>query len=157
MIGGMQRRLPRYGLLAVGGYLAVAFLGRGLFPLAVQKFVVAPTELTRETPYLRYHIAATRQAWGLDSVEVRELAGEAGLTLADIRANGPTIENVRLWDREPLLQTFGQLQEIRTYYDFVSVDDDRYSIDGSLPSGPALAARAQRRPRCRPAPSSTST
>jgi hypothetical protein len=130
MIGGMQRRLPRYGLLAVGGYLAVAFLGRGLFPLAVQKFVVAPTELTRETPYLRYHIAATRQAWGLDSVEVRELGGEAGLTLADIRANGPTIENVRLWDREPLLQTFGQLQEIRTYYDFVSVDDDRYSIDG---------------------------
>ena len=26
--------------------------------------------------------------------------------------------------------TFGQLQEIRTYYDFVSVDDDRYWIDG---------------------------
>src|SRR5206468_3762762 len=32
--------------------------------------------------------------------------------------------------RDPLLQTFGQLQEIRTYYDFVSVDDDRYWIDG---------------------------
>ena len=74
MIGGMRRRLPRYGLLAVGGYLGVAFLGRGLFPLAIQKFVVAPTELTRETPYLRHHIAATRQAWGLDSVEIRELA-----------------------------------------------------------------------------------
>jgi uncharacterized membrane protein (UPF0182 family) len=130
MIGGIRRQLPRYGILAVAGYLAVAVVGRGLFPLAIQKFVVAPTELTRETPYLRYHIAATRQAWGLDSVEVRELAGEAGLTLADIRANGPTIENVRLWDREPLLQTFGQLQEIRTYYDFVSVDDDRYLIDG---------------------------
>ncbi|HEX6668934.1 MAG TPA: UPF0182 family protein, partial [Gemmatimonadales bacterium] len=129
-IGGMQRRLAWYGFLAIAGYWAVAVLGRGLLPLAVQKFVVAPTELTRETPYLRHHIAATRQAWGLDSVEVRELAGEAGLTLADIRANGPTIENVRLWDREPLLQTFGQLQEIRTYYDFVSVDDDRYSIDG---------------------------
>ena len=130
MVGVMRRRLPRYGLLAVAGYLAVAVLGRGLFPLAIQKFVVAPTELTRETPFLRHHIAATRQAWGLDSVEVRELGGEAGLTLADIRANGPTIENVRLWDREPLLQTFGQLQEIRTYYDFVSVDDDRYMIDG---------------------------
>ncbi len=130
VIGGMQRRLPSYGLLAVAGYLGVAVVGRGLVPAAIQKFVVAPTELTRETPYLRHHIAATRQAWGLDSVEVRELAGEAGLTMADIRANGPTIENVRLWDREPLLQTFGQLQEIRTYYDFVSVDDDRYSIDG---------------------------
>ena len=130
MVGGIQRRLARYAFLAIAGYLAVAVLGRGLFPLAMQKFVVAPTELTRETPYLRHHIAATRQAWGLDSVEVRELGGEAGLTLADIRANGPTIENVRLWDREPLLQTFGQLQEIRTYYDFVSVDDDRYWIDG---------------------------
>jgi uncharacterized protein len=130
VIGGIQRRLPRYGLPALAGYLALAVLGRSLYPLAIQKFVVAPTELTRETPYIRHHIAATRQAWGLDSVEVRELAEEAGLTLADIRANGPTIENVRLWDREPLLQTFGQLQEIRTYYDFVSVDDDRYSIDG---------------------------
>ncbi len=130
LLGGMRRQLGRYALLAIGGYLAVAFLGRGLFPLAMQKFLVAPTELTRETPYLRYHIAATRQAWGIDSVETRELAGEATLTLADIKANAPTIENVRLWDRDPLLMTFGQLQEIRTYYDFVSVDDDRYWIDG---------------------------
>ena len=56
--------------------------------------------------------------------------GDAKLTIDDIRANSPTVENVRLWDRDPLLQTFGQLQEIRTYYDFVSVDDDRYLING---------------------------
>ena len=130
LIGGVRGELLRYGLWGVGGYLAVAIIGRGLLPSAVQKLVVAPTELTRETPYLRYHIAATRQAWGLDSVETRELSGEADLTLADLRTNSPTLENVRLWDREPLLQTFGQLQEIRTYYDFVSVDDDRYWIDG---------------------------
>jgi len=130
MIGGVRGRLGRSAVLAIGGYMAVAIVGRSLFPSAMQKFVVAPTELTRETPYLRYHIAATRQAWGLDSVETRELKGNDTLTLADIRANAPTIENVRLWDRDPLLQTFGQLQEIRTYYDFVSVDDDRYWIDG---------------------------
>jgi uncharacterized membrane protein (UPF0182 family) len=130
LIGAQRRELGRYGLRAIGGYLLVAFLGRGLFPLAMQKLVVAPTELTRETPYLRSYIAATRQAWGIDSVETRELNGEASLSLGDIRANAPTIENVRLWDRDPLLLTFGQLQEIRTYYDFVSVDDDRYWIDG---------------------------
>ncbi|MGD8727327.1 MAG: UPF0182 family protein, partial [Gemmatimonadales bacterium] len=79
---------------------------------------------------LEHHIAATREAWGLDRVTVRDLSGESRLTLADIEANTATIENVRLWDRDPLLQTFGQLQEIRTYYDFVSVDDDRYWIDG---------------------------
>jgi uncharacterized membrane protein (UPF0182 family) len=130
LIGGFRRQLGLYALLGVGGYVIVAFVGRGLLPLAMQKFVVAPTELTREMPYLRHHIVATRQAWGIDSVETRELNGEADLTLADIRANAPTIDNVRLWDRDPLLMTFGQLQEIRTYYDFVSVDDDRYWIDG---------------------------
>ena len=130
VVGAMRGQLARYALGAVAGYVIVGLIGRWLFPLAMQNFLVAPTELTRETPYLKNHIVATRQAWGLDSVEVRELRGEAGLTLADIRANGPTIENVRLWDRDPLLLTFGQLQEIRTYYDFVSVDDDRYWIDG---------------------------
>jgi uncharacterized membrane protein (UPF0182 family) len=130
LVGALQGRLVAYGLWAIGSYLALAFVGRSLFPLAMQTFVVAPTELTRETPYLRNHIVATRQAWGLDSVDVRELRGSAGLTLANIRSNAPTIENVRLWDRDPLLMTFGQLQEIRTYYDFVSVDDDRYWIDG---------------------------
>ena len=35
-----------------------------------------------------------------------------------------------LWDHQPLLDTFAQIQEIRTYYDFVSVDNDRYMIDG---------------------------
>jgi hypothetical protein len=130
VIGAQRGALARVGLWAVGGYLLVALVGRGLFPLVMQKLIVAPTELTRETPYLRYHIAATRRAWGIDSVETRELNGEANLTLADIRANAATIENVRLWDRDPLLMTFGQIQEIRTYYDFVSIDDDRYWIDG---------------------------
>ena len=130
VVGAARGRLGRYALWAVAAYAAVGVVGRRLIPLAMQNVLVAPTELTRETPYLKNHIIATRQAWGLDSVEVRELRGEAGLTLASIRANGPTIENVRLWDRDPLLMTFGQLQEIRTYYDFVSVDDDRYTIDG---------------------------
>jgi uncharacterized membrane protein (UPF0182 family) len=130
LFGALRQRLPRYALIGVGAYVLVGILGRWLYPQIMQKFVVSPTELTRETPYLANHIAATRQAWGLDSVETRELGGGTPLSIADIRANGPTIDNVRLWDRDPLLQTFGQLQEIRTYYDFVSVDDDRYWIDG---------------------------
>jgi len=130
LVGGARRMLGWYGVLAVGGYVSVAILGRGIVPALMQKFVVAPTELTRETPYLERHIAATRRAWGIDSVQSRDLEGVPTLTLASLRANAATIENVRLWDRAPLLRTFGQLQEIRTYYDFVSVDDDRYWIDG---------------------------
>ncbi|MEO6446050.1 MAG: UPF0182 family protein [Gemmatimonadaceae bacterium] len=130
LLGGIRRRLGLNAVLAIGGYFVISFVGRAVAPAIIQKFVVAPTELTREEPYLAHHIAATRIAWGIDSVEVRDLEGEATLTLASIRANSPTIDNVRLWDREPLLRTFSQIQEIRTYYDFVSVDDDRYWIDG---------------------------
>src|SRR5881396_2450126 len=128
--GAKSQRLARNTVLAVGLYLGVSLLGVALYPTIVQRLIVAPNELVKETPQLAYHIAATRRAWGLDSVVTRDLTGEAGLTERDIRANRPTIDNIRLWDRDPLLQTFGQLQEIRTYYDFVSVDDDRYWIDG---------------------------
>src|SRR6266545_280523 len=131
VLAGLRRKRPgRTVLLAVASYFGVSLLGVVVYPAIVQKFVVAPNELSKETPQLRRHIDATRRAWGLDSVLVRDLSGEARLTERDIQANRPTIDNVRLWDRDPLLQTFGQLQEIRTYYDFVSVDDDRYVVDG---------------------------
>ena len=128
--GALRRKIVWFAFLAAASYVAVSFIGGAIYPWAVQRFVVAPTELTREAPQLRNHIRATRTAWGLDSVQTRDLSGDAQLSLQDIRANAATIENVRLWDRAPLLRTFGQLQEIRTYYDFVSVDDDRYIING---------------------------
>src|SRR5688500_1853036 len=79
---------------------------------------------------MEYNIAATRDAYALDRVEERELPGEGSLTKQDIENNRETLDNVRLWDHQPLLETFGQIQEIRTYYDFVSVDNDRYVING---------------------------
>ena len=111
-----------YGLVLIAGTTAAA---------VVQRFVVTPNEQEKEQPYIEYNIASTRAAFALDEVETRELTGDATLTAEDIAGNAPTIENVRLWDHEPLLDTFGQLQEIRTYYDFVSVDNDRYVIDGT--------------------------
>ena len=128
--GMVRRKIVWFTFLSFFGYIAVSIVVGGLFPFAMQRFIVSPTELTRETPQLRHHITATRSAWGIDKVEDRALSGDATLTLANIRANSATVENVRLWDRDPLLQTFGQLQEIRTYYDFISLDDDRYMVNG---------------------------
>ncbi len=130
VVGGIRHRFALHAAVALVVYAGVSAVGRFLVPTAIQKFIVAPTELTREEPYLAHHLEATRRAWGIDQVEVRDLGGEADLTLESLRANAPTIDNVRLWDRAPLLRTFSQIQEIRTYYDFVSVDDDRYWIDG---------------------------
>src|SRR5213076_1128694 len=98
--GAKSQRLARNTVLAVGLYLGVSLLGVALYPTLVQKLIVAPNELVKETPQLASHIAATRRAWGLDSVVTRDLTGEAGLTERDIRANRPTIDNIRLWDRD---------------------------------------------------------
>jgi hypothetical protein len=128
--GIMRGKLIWSAVSAAVFYTIVSVLARGVVPAAYQKLVVSPNELSRETPYLRNHIDATRKAWGLDHVESRDLSGEVQLTMAEIKANAATVDNVRLWERPLLKQTFSQLQEIRTYYDFVSVDDDRYTIDG---------------------------
>jgi hypothetical protein len=119
-----------WGLTVAAALYAVVLVGGSLYASALQRFVVTPNEVARETPYIGYNIEATRQGFALDRVEERELSGDAGLTRADIDRNRDTIDNVRLWDPQPLLQTFGQLQEIRPYYDFIAVDNDRYDING---------------------------
>ncbi len=117
--------------LAIGLYIVVS-IGGEVYSSVLQRFVVTPNEQVRETPFIENNIAATRRAFGLENVEERPLSGDALLTRNDVTNNAATLENVRLWDHQPLLETFGQIQEIRTYYDFVSVDNDRYVIDGKL-------------------------
>jgi uncharacterized membrane protein (UPF0182 family) len=119
-------------LLAGLAIYVLALAGGWLYPSFVQRFSVAPNELVKETPYILNNIQATRKAFALDRVEERELAGDTELTLQDIQENKPTINNIRLWDRQPLLDTFAQIQEIRTYYQFQTVDNDRYRIGGEL-------------------------
>jgi uncharacterized protein len=122
-------RIP-WALTAAAGLYAVVLLGGSLYASFVQRFFVAPNEQARETQYIEHNIAATRQGFALDRIEEREITGDAELTRADVERNRETLDNVRLWDHQPLLETFGQIQEIRTYYDFMSVDNDRYDING---------------------------
>jgi len=119
-------------LTGIAVLMAVVWIGGGLYGVLLQRFVVSPNELERERPYLSNHIAATNRAYALDRIVQRHLAEDERLTLADIQRNRATVNNVRLWDHGPLLDTFAQIQEIRTYYDFVTVDNDRYRLDGEL-------------------------
>ena len=120
-------RLPA---LAVVLFLIFAVGGRTLYPAIVQKLIVVPNEVVLEKPYLEHNIRYTRLAYGLDKIEDREFPAQENLTMKDIRDNNATIKNIRLWDYSPLLQTYSQLQEIRTYYKFPGIDNDRYLISG---------------------------
>lgn len=119
-------------LPGVAVVMAVVWIGGVLYGGLLQRFVVSPNELELERPYLADHIAATNRAYALDQIVERHLAEDERLTLADIQRNQATVNNVRLWDHGPLLDTFAQIQEIRTYYDFVTVDNDRYRLDGEM-------------------------
>jgi len=122
-----ERRWPIVSAIVL--YLGVAFAGSA-YAAMVQRFVVAPNEQVKETPFIVHNIEATRRAFGLEGVAERELSGDALLSREDIDRNAATLRNVPLWDHQPLLDTFSQIQEIRTYYDFVSVHNDRYRING---------------------------
>ena len=119
-------------ILVGGGSLIVAHvIGLSLYPSLLQRFRVVPNEIAAERPFIERSIQFTRRAYGLDQVETVEFPAEEKLSAADLERNVLTIKNIRLWEHRPLLATLGQLQEIRTYYKFVDVDNDRYQIDGT--------------------------
>jgi hypothetical protein len=97
-------------------------------PALFQAFVVQPNELAKETPYLKSYIAFTRKAYNLDAIQETSYPAMEDLTPAVIARNQGTIQNIRLWDSRPLLQTYQQTQAIRLYYQFYNVDTDRYHL-----------------------------
>lgn len=131
-VESFRRSFLRVTGLAMGAMLVAHLLLVQLWPFALQRLVVTPNELERERPYIEREIAETRRAFGLEGVREGRFPATQTLSAAQVAANQATINNVRLWANEPLKRTNGQLQEIRTYYDFVDVDNDRYMVGGEL-------------------------
>jgi uncharacterized membrane protein (UPF0182 family) len=127
-IGRSGFSLPSFGIIL---YLGVLLLIDGLYPWFQQNFVVEPNELAVETPYIQHNITFTRQAYALDNVVTQPFPAETNIDRATLAANQSTVDNIRLWDYEPLLSTYRQLQEIRLYYRFLDADIDRYTLDGN--------------------------
>ncbi len=118
---------------AVGILGLTSILVGGLYPALVQRFSVTPNELLKEELYIQRNIDFTRRAFGIsdDKVSVREFPAEERLDAAAISRNGPTVQNIRLWDPAVLRDTYTQLQRIRSYYEFIDVDVDRYAFAGA--------------------------
>lgn len=110
------------------------FLFSGVVPALFQRFYVKPNELALERPYIERSITLTRQAYHLDRIVAKPFPAEQDLTLETLEANKATIDNIRLWDWQPLADTYAQLQEIRTYYKLRELDVDRYWLGGAYQS-----------------------
>jgi uncharacterized membrane protein (UPF0182 family) len=130
IIAAIRKKSVKWATIPIGVAFAVYFLGIVVYPAALQKFKVTPNELLLEKPYIENNIRLTRLGYDLDRIREIPFDVEYNLTGRDIDRNDATIRNIRLWDHAPLLRTYSQLQQIRTYYRFSDVDNDRYTVDG---------------------------
>ena len=130
VVVSILRHNPRWLIYGIGGWIAAVIIVGGIFPAIIQRFQVQPNELALETPYIKYNIEFTREAFALNRIEEQSFPAEETPSPQDIAQNEVTINNIRLWDHRPLKDTYNQIQAIRLYYDFNDVDVDRYVIDG---------------------------
>jgi uncharacterized membrane protein (UPF0182 family) len=103
----------------------------GLYPAAIQTFQVKPSESSKEAEYIQRNIDATRAAFGLEDVTVRDYQATLTTSAGQLTNDAATIANIRLMDPNVIAATFRQLQQIKPYYTFPdSLDVDRYTING---------------------------
>jgi uncharacterized membrane protein (UPF0182 family) len=124
---------PKMKLLLISGGVwvaAILVLANGL-PFLVQQVVVKPNELAKESPFIAHNIEFTRQAYNLNNIKEVNFEINEELSAEELSGHDVTIQNIRVWDERPLLQTYRQIQAIRLYYDFNNVDVDRYMIDNT--------------------------
>ncbi|WP_244272756.1 UPF0182 family membrane protein [Natronincola peptidivorans] len=129
LIYGYAKKAWKKALLVPATLILVTILGN-VVGFAVERLVVEPNVIAKETPYIENNISFTRKAYGLQNVTVKDFDVQNNLTLEDLENNKETIANIRINDYRPTIESYNQLQAIRPYYRFVDVDIDRYTING---------------------------
>jgi uncharacterized membrane protein (UPF0182 family) len=117
-------------ILAIAFLIVSSLLVNVIYPAAIQRFQVQPNEFAKERPYIENTMAFTRHAYQLDKITERDVAVIEPLTADGLSAEPGVVQNIRLWDWGPLLETYQKVQELRPYYTFNDVDIDRYTING---------------------------
>ncbi len=136
-IANIWRRGWVLPVMAVGLWGFVQLVAGAAYPTFIQRVQVEPEESARESPYIVNNIEATRQALGMDDVEVKAFNYDADevSTKQAIEANPETIRNIRLLDPQVVKPTYQNLQAFLGFYKFDDLDIDRYKVrtpDGSM-------------------------
>jgi uncharacterized membrane protein (UPF0182 family) len=119
----------------------VGIVAGGIYPAIIQSLRVAPNEIGKETPYIKHSINYTNKAYKLDEIKQTGFPANQGINQQVLDNNRENLDNTRLWDWEPLLKTYNQIQSMRLYYDFKDVDVDRYQTKDGTVRQLAIAAR----------------
>jgi uncharacterized membrane protein (UPF0182 family) len=114
-------------LLAFLGVLSLPSVH--VIPDAIQTFIVNPNPVKTEKPFIKHNIDATLAAYDLKNINTIDMTIKLDAA-NDIATWGTQkrFENIPVWDKEFIIDSYKQLQEIRPYYKILSVDEDRYFI-----------------------------
>lgn len=129
---GIKKLNFKQPLIGYAVLIGATIFVTGIVPGVVEQFSVRPNELQKETPYIRNNIEFTRKGFNFENMETSEFPVNNSLTAADFTPDTNVTKYIRLWDHRPLEATYQQLQEFRLYYDFLSVDVDRYHFPNDL-------------------------
>jgi uncharacterized protein len=158
-VNGREWRVPfRRLAIALAALVALDFSFKALVVVRDVLFV-RPNEPVIQLPYIARHVDATREAYRIDKIEERQFMPHVPgdpLPSAEALLASPALRNAPLWpgyasylerwlDRQhaqrilqtgnpmvygPTLETFQQQQKLRTYYNFLGVDNVRYTVGG---------------------------
>ena len=132
-IGSIWLRSWRLPGIAAALLVVCAIVVGGIYPAAVQRFQVSPSQASKERLYIERNIAASRAAYGLQDVEVRQYNAQTLATSGQLRNDAATVPSVRLLDPALVSDSFRAEEQIRQYYAFPdSLDVDRYTVDGKV-------------------------
>jgi uncharacterized membrane protein (UPF0182 family) len=123
-----QRRRSAAVAIALLAFTAIAT--KLVIPSVVQRFSVEPNEFPREREYIENHVAASLAAYGLGDLSTISLPYSGTAEFPSLERVRPAVAGVPLWDPRPLAVAFDQKQSLFPYYDFLSVNLDRYGAPG---------------------------
>lgn len=121
----------RVPVIAIAALAVLALLVQSVWPALIQGFVVNPNQQELESTYISRNIAATRRAFGLDSVKARLYKASTNGRAGALASDAETTAQIRLLDPQVVAPTFRQLQQSKQYYSFEdTLAVDKYEIGG---------------------------
>jgi uncharacterized membrane protein (UPF0182 family) len=125
-----KHRVKAPFLIALTLFLCASGLPKvKLIPNLIQKYIVNPNPVQSNKSLIQHNIDSTLAAYDLKNIKTVDMTIKLDAA-QDIEtwSTQKHFENIPVWDREYILDSYKQLQEIRPYYKILSVDEDRYFI-----------------------------
>ncbi|WP_201766232.1 UPF0182 family membrane protein [Leifsonia xyli] len=122
----------RFPVVGTALLIVAALVIGAIYPWAIQRFQVEPSQKTLETPYIQDSIEATRDAYGLSDIDVVPYNATTNAEAGALRQDAQTTAQIRIMDPAVISPSFQQLQQFRQYYSFPrNLNVDRYTLNGS--------------------------